>query len=134
MKRPFNILGEILLFAASFLLDIYVERNNLIRNEIMSKALNYWAFGAAWPVLVGVITIRAVRKRQAEKRSASAFAFGFVAGALVWSVFVMSEPMSDGWLSFAWAAAGIFIAGLISGFLASLWSYLLLLVFKQFAK
>ena len=134
MKRPINILGEILIFAASFLLDIYAERSNLIRNEIMSKALNYWAFGAAWPVLVGVITIRVLRKRQAERRFASAFAFGFVTGALVWSVFVMSEPTGEGWASFAWAAAGIIIAGLISVLLAALWSYLVFLIAKRFVK
>lgn len=134
MKRPFNVLWEILVFAASLLLDVYVARNNLISNEIVARALNYWAFGAAWPVLIGIITVRALKRKQTERRLASVLTFGFVVGALVWSIFVLSEPAGLGLSQFFWASAGIFFAGLISAFLAAIWSYLLFWVLRHWFK
>lgn len=109
---------------------IYASWNDLLDREMVRKIWDSWMW-VGFFTMATVITIRAMIKEEA-KRFVSTFYFGFASGTFIWTIFVIVEPGSGGILRVLQAMISVLGVGILTGLLASLWSYFLFGVLKKF--
>lgn len=113
--KPINIIYEV----GIFLLYLYIGINHLINLPFDSLLIIIFF------ILVTSITIRAYKKSW-QCLLVSSFSFGFLAGTIIWSLFIYSEGFQGIPLVVKMQCLGaILLIGVIGGIIASIWSFLL---------
>lgn len=121
MKRPFNIAFESISYAASLLLLLAARRSGTW-GEYVAKVWNHWVW-MYFLAMVLLITARSARKKAEDRAVISAFAFGFLAGAFLWSIYIINESRSEGLAMHWYVVIFVVLFGCMSGGAAALCAY-----------
>jgi hypothetical protein len=92
---PINPLLEVLLFLAFVSANVWMGREQAL-NEVARRQLWDRGLVVVFVVMVTILCVRAVRRRTVTRAFSTAGLFGFSAGAILWSLYILTEHASEG--------------------------------------
>jgi FtsH-binding integral membrane protein len=133
MIRLINILYELFGFTVVLVLLILTNKAGFFQREVMQKV---WDYGLAISFFAFIISVtKRALSESPKKRFASVFAFGFFAGAIVWTLYSVVEAKGIViTLNIFYIVIGIMSFGFIAGLAATLLSYLVYIFLKPRAR